>query len=450
MQATTRSRNCTCLAAAGSISRTFCVVASSYLLPTASTTSAAALLRGKMLLLSAGVLPQMLVLVAALVSSATASTGLRAAWYSNAVLAPSAPGPTGLNCSGSVPSLSLNFSSSTAIACAGSKQQRPTLELFSARFDAMLTAPSAGSYEFRVVTNGGVRFWIDECVHLSRLPGRPLFPFSCAELLSSRCRADTYVAARSHILVDSSCDPPQPPSAGLLQSADHPRPKDPVCREWGIPANHTAVTFAGRDNVTHHIEKGLHLRLEWLHTGGGPAHLELLWRPGTPSAADGLTANESPFVPVPPSALTPSIKPAEEWRQDLQRGLSKGWNTWMRDNAMRHLHLPSGFGVEIQLWNVPDAAPPAPPSAAPHPGPVQQHVDWRDHLPGVPMIKADNISGCVERCIALPHCVATSWNGPTSDHFCNFKCSIKSPYHTPPHAGAEAVVVRPGKDTCGD
>jgi hypothetical protein len=106
-----------------------------------------------------------LLLAAALfhVSSAT-SSGLRAAWFSNAVLAPSAPGASGLNCSGSVPSLDLSYSAAAPIACTGSAQQRPSMELFSARFDATLTAPAPGSWEFRVVTNGGVRFWIDECV----------------------------------------------------------------------------------------------------------------------------------------------------------------------------------------------------------------------------------------------------------------------------------------------
>ena len=148
--------------------------------------------------------------------------------------------------------------------------------------------------------------------------------------------------------MDSSCDAPVAANDGLQSTG---RPKDPVCKQWDVPTNHSTVTFAGRDNVTHHMEKGLHLRLEWLHTGGGPAHLRLLWRQGTPST--GLSDKDMPFVAVPPSALTPTIRPAEQWRQDLQRGLSKGWNTWMRDNAMRHLHLPSGFGVEVQLWDIP-------------------------------------------------------------------------------------------------
>ena len=99
-------------------------------------------------------------------AAAGASTGLRAAWFSNAILAPSASGAGGLNCSGSVPSLDLSYSDAEPIACTGSAQQRPSMELFSARLDATLTAPTPGSWEFRVVTNGGVRFWIDECVQI--------------------------------------------------------------------------------------------------------------------------------------------------------------------------------------------------------------------------------------------------------------------------------------------
>lgn len=92
-----------------------------------------------------------LLLVAAHATPPAAAV-MRAAWYSNAVLAPSAPGATGLNCSGSVPSLDLSYSSSAPIACAGIEQQRrPRMDLFSARFDATLTAPTAGSWEFRVV-----------------------------------------------------------------------------------------------------------------------------------------------------------------------------------------------------------------------------------------------------------------------------------------------------------
>ena len=172
---------------------------------------------------------------------------------------------------------------------------------------------------------------------------------------------------RSHILVDSSCDQPTTVSDDERGSTLQLRGRVPggrdACTEWDVPANHSTVTFAGRDNVTHHIEKGLHLRLEWLHTGGGPALLKVLWRQGTPST--WLSARDAPpFVAVPPSALAPTITPAELWRQDLQRGLSKGWNTWMRDNAMRHLHLPSGFGVEVQLWDIPVAEPGSEPLAA--------------------------------------------------------------------------------------
>jgi hypothetical protein len=120
------------------------------------------------------------------------------------------------------------------------------------------------------------------------------------------------------------------------------------CREWDAPPNHATVAYSGRDNITHHLQQGLHLRLEWLHYGGGDAYLDVLWRPGSPSSN---RVGDSLFSPIPASALSPSIPAAEQWRQDLQAKLSHGWNTWMRDSAARHLHLPSGFGFEVAVFD---------------------------------------------------------------------------------------------------
>lgn len=242
-----------------------------------------------------------LVLAACVTVATGLRTGLRAAWYSNSMLAPSSPSSN--NCSGVITALSLEYTDAASIACEGSAAQRPSLELFTARFDGTLTAPAPGSWEFRVVTNGGVRLWVDD-----------------------------------HIIVDSSCDTPfqsplspfSPAQHSSFPDRDHPR-KGPVCGSWDTPNG--TVTLAGRDNVTHHIEQGLHIRLEWLHAGGGPARLALYWRPGTPSTVS--THPGGGFVTIPASALSPTLSRAEEWRQALQRGLSKGWNTWMRDNAMR-------------------------------------------------------------------------------------------------------------------
>ncbi len=72
-----------------------------------------------------------------------------------------------------------------------------------------------------------------------------------------------------------------------------------MCRQWDVPANHTTVEFAGRDNVTHNIASGLHLRLEWLHYGGGDAKLQVLWRPGNPSSSAGEAKRATDFVPSP-------------------------------------------------------------------------------------------------------------------------------------------------------
>jgi len=278
-------------------------------------------------------------LAAALLLHAASAAGLRAKFHSNAVLAANDGGATATT----VPSLDLSYSPSAP-------PPHGSLQLFSARLDGTLTAPAAGSYEFRVRTNGAVRFFVDD-----------------------------------HIIVDSSCDVPS--------SLARPRGFGKVvCHEWAAPANHTTVVFYGRDFVTHHIERGLHIRVEWLHYAGGPATLQLQWRPGTPSVADSGGDGGAPFAPIAPSALSTVVNAAELWRQSLQANMrcetllvllvllvvpvllvllvmlvlfplhllpplpltpagSRGWNTWMRESASRHVHLPSAFGFEITLWD---------------------------------------------------------------------------------------------------
>ena len=169
----------------------------------------------------------------------------------------------------------------------------------------MITAPAAGSYQFRVVTNGAVRLWLDD-----------------------------------HILVDTSCDTPLkpdpshlmdewltlPPNQPTVQPAEalEEQPRDGSqrlgslagnCKEWDVPAEHATVTLNARDNVTHRIEEGLPLRLEWLHYGGADALLTVLWRDGTPSSR---LDTGSAFTSIPSSALSASIPLPEQWRQDLQ------------------------------------------------------------------------------------------------------------------------------------
>ena len=50
-----------------------------------------------------------------------------------------------------------------------------------------------------------------------------------------------------------------------------------------------------------------------------------------------------------PAALSPTIDPNEQRRQDLQHSLSRGWNTWHRASATAHVHLPSAFGFDITI-----------------------------------------------------------------------------------------------------
>lgn len=99
------------------------------------------------------------------------------------------------------------------------------------------------SWQFLLRTNGAARLWIDD-----------------------------------HILVDTSCDAPISKANG-----SHVSVPPSNCGAWTASSDGAVVSYAGRDNVTHHIHNGLHMRLEWLHYGGGNAVMQLLWRPGTPS-----------------------------------------------------------------------------------------------------------------------------------------------------------------------
>lgn len=186
-----------------------------------------------------------------------------------------------------------------------------TVDVFSARFDATVTASTAGSYEFAVRTNGAARLWVDD-----------------------------------HILVDTSCQ-----LASVRGGVS--------CSTWAMPLTPSTQLYAGgfRSNITRGIESGLHLRVEWLHYGGDDATIEVMWRPSIPTdEARGGHAGEEQrtdvaFEPIPPSALSPTLTRAEEWRQRMQSDMSRGWNTWSRDSAARHVHLPTAVGIEVVVFD---------------------------------------------------------------------------------------------------
>jgi hypothetical protein len=69
------------------------------------------------------------------------------------------------------------------------------------------------------------------------------------------------------------------------------------------------------------------------------AVVQILWR----------KTGTTQFIPLPDSALIPTVLPAELQRQSMQAGLARGWNTWHRASAMAHVHLPTGFGVQLAL-----------------------------------------------------------------------------------------------------
>ena len=87
---------------------------------------------------------------------------------------------------------------------------------------------------------------------------------------------------------------------------------------------------------------------------------------------------------------------------------------------------------------------------------VLHNVDYPHNAPGAPGIvgpylKAPNASACAEHCLAMADCAAIAWNGPrpndpAGDEVCNFKCD-DIPYSAP-HAGQQAIVVRPGGRFC--
>ena len=272
-------------------------------------------------------------------AAAAANSGLRAMWYDNALLAHQP-------CVAAVPDLSLNYTAAVNLPphC---KSKQLSLELFTARLDGVLTAPAGGSYQFRVVTNGAVRLWLDDHI---------LVDTSCdAPLQSEPLMAESLSRHNTAFPSLSPKAPPQPAARTQQKQATPHDGRERVgslagnCKEWDVPAGHATVTYNGRDNVTHRVEKGLHLRLEWLHYGGGAANLKVLWRVGAPSSQ--LHSADSLFTPIPASAMTSSIPAVEQWRQDLQAKLSHGWNTWMRDSAARHVHLPSGFGFEVSIFD---------------------------------------------------------------------------------------------------
>eukprot|EP00039_Didymoeca_costata_P003218 m.66144 g.66144 ORF g.66144 m.66144 type:complete len:243 (-) comp11784_c0_seq2:1886-2614(-) len=82
---------------------------------------------------------------------------------------------------------------------------------------------------------------------------------------------------------------------------------------------------------------------------------------------------------------------------------------------------------------------------------VLNNTDFFNHnLPGAPTYRGSSVEDCANRCAQIPDCVAVSWNGPLSsyhDNNCNFKCGTGLPPYDH-DKGEQAVVVRPGQNTC--
>ena len=58
---------------------------------------------------------------------------------------------------------------------------------------------------------------------------------------------------------------------------------------------------------------------------------------------------EVPHVAIPVAALGPELPPAEQQRDELQRGLAHGWGSWLHENMLPMVKLPEAV------------IPPAPP-----------------------------------------------------------------------------------------
>ena len=197
-------------------------------------------------------------------SSSAAGSGLRAQYFSNAVLLE----PACTTIASTPAALHLDAAGLGEI-CGG----KLSPELFSVRMHGQLHLP-LGEYQLKTQTSGALRFW----VHGWKL-------------------VDEFMV----------------PSGGA--------------RETIGKYNFTVV-----QNATYPV------RIDALFTSL-PATIQVFYR----------RVGTAEWNALGPTALSPTIDPNEQKRQDLQRALSRGWNTWHRASATAHVHLPSAFGFDITI-----------------------------------------------------------------------------------------------------
>lgn len=232
-------------------------------------------LRPQILILAAAVTAMLVDLALSLPTAATTSspgkspagsltTGLRAQYFSNAVLLD--PACTALASSPAA----LRIDTAALRGICGGKLSK---ELFSVRMHGQLHLPT-GQYQMKTQTSGALRFWV-----------------------------------HGWKLVD----------------------------EFTVPsrADNEAI---GKYNFTVIRNATYSVRIDALFTSL-PATLLISYRP----------VGTSEWKPLEPAALSPTVDPNEQRRQDLQRSLSRGWNTWHRASATAHVHLPSAFGFDISI-----------------------------------------------------------------------------------------------------
>ncbi len=99
---------------------------------------------------------------------------------------------------------------------------------------------------------------------------------------------------------------------------------------WGAgQPEDTPVTPALLPNVTLSPDRPVAVRV-YLRPWSPVLTLTLAWR----------ATEQSPYTPIPSSALSAATLPSQQQRLSLQTSLAQGWNTWFRQSNLAHVLLP--------------------------------------------------------------------------------------------------------------
>eukprot|EP01045_Picozoa_sp_COSAG04_P010882 COSAG04_NODE_682_length_11188_cov_2.885021_3_plen_595_part_00 len=277
--------------------------------------------------------PLALLLVAALGSpllAAAADVGLRAQFFSNAALLEPA-------CTATEPSPAALRLDAKALAARCGGKLSP--ELFSSRFHGSLHLP-AGQYQMKLETTGALRF----CA----TPHPPPSPHTHTTTQAPRRRPRpqplplpkppprAHHRRRHRHRHHNHTHPPCAVSRGWLVSSGVHGWK--LVDEFAVPARATETVGKYNFTVVAGRPFGYPVRVDALFTSL-PAVITVSYR----------EVGAAAWKPLPQAALSSHVEPNEQKRQDLQRSLSRGWNTWHRASATAHVQLPSAFGFDVTI-----------------------------------------------------------------------------------------------------